>query len=420
MKHLIIVTLIVHFFLSSSGQIKELQPGHLLPNISVLMQDKQGKFVDFSTIRHKLIILNFWSIICKSCIAEMPRMDSLQEEFKNDIEIVYVTRNSSKQVDDLFKRISIKRPNELMINGDTLLSKLFPHQTVPHHVWINKKGIVEFITSDFNTNKKFLLSYLKGNKLSLERKTSTIFNFATKLITDSSTMMNFKNYSILFGYSPNIGISTVGGGGDSLRGTSQLRFTNQPLLRLYQMAFNGAFSGGDLQWNNRVILNTKDSLRFIYPSNLETVQQWTKGNSFCYESLFPYEAKSSLFKIFREDLERYFPYKVFVEKREIHCLALVQLGEISASKEKKSSYSNEKGCVSLLKATPESITNTLRSFFRNHNDLPIVNEVSFNYGIDFKLCGKFTDVNLLNKALREYNLHLEEKDVWLDMLVIND
>src|SRR6201999_1317282 len=47
-----------------------------------------------ASFKGKLLILDFWGVTCSSCIAEMPKMQRLQQEFGDKIQILLVTRDS--------------------------------------------------------------------------------------------------------------------------------------------------------------------------------------------------------------------------------------------------------------------------------------------------------------------------------------
>ena len=124
-----------------------------------------------SDFKGKLIILDFWSTSCSACIQAFSKIDSLQNQFKNQLQFIAVNRESYESTIDFFKKKShIKKPGIPFIAGDTILSRLFPHIFVPHHVWIDKAGIVQYITDGHNATAEHLNAFVNGNNLALNEK----------------------------------------------------------------------------------------------------------------------------------------------------------------------------------------------------------------------------------------------------------
>ena len=128
-----------------------LKLGDKMPDIYLgeFLEDSTKK-MKVSDLKGSLVILDFWETWCSSCIAAMPKMDSLQKEFGNRIKIILVTRNDRAKVSAIFKKGNIRRPDLPLVINDSFLRKLFPYNTVPHHVWIDQNGIVKFITDGYN------------------------------------------------------------------------------------------------------------------------------------------------------------------------------------------------------------------------------------------------------------------------------
>ncbi len=59
-----------------------------------------GERVELSTLRGKVVFVNFWASWCPPCRAEMPSLNRLYEEFKGDERIVFIFLNED---DDLAK-----------------------------------------------------------------------------------------------------------------------------------------------------------------------------------------------------------------------------------------------------------------------------------------------------------------------------
>src|SRR5437868_7103902 len=61
----------------------------------------QGHLSDF---KGKAILLDFFATWCGSCIASLHRLDSLQDKYKDELQVLVITEESKKFVEALFKK----------------------------------------------------------------------------------------------------------------------------------------------------------------------------------------------------------------------------------------------------------------------------------------------------------------------------
>jgi thiol-disulfide isomerase/thioredoxin len=59
-----------------------------LPNVS--FRDGDGKTVDLTSLKGKVVFINFWATWCPPCIAEMPSIDALYGKFKDNEHVVFL------------------------------------------------------------------------------------------------------------------------------------------------------------------------------------------------------------------------------------------------------------------------------------------------------------------------------------------
>jgi len=56
----------------------------------IKFKDAEGNSIDLSDLKGKVIFLNFWATWCPPCQAEMPSVNRLYEQFKNNKEVVFL------------------------------------------------------------------------------------------------------------------------------------------------------------------------------------------------------------------------------------------------------------------------------------------------------------------------------------------
>lgn len=56
----------------------------------IRFKDVNGNLVDLGDLKGKVIFLNFWATWCPPCRAEMPSINKLYDQFKNDKDIIFI------------------------------------------------------------------------------------------------------------------------------------------------------------------------------------------------------------------------------------------------------------------------------------------------------------------------------------------
>lgn len=125
-----------------NDSITALQIGDTIPeelwNLTLHAIDRyRGKeIIKLNNYRQKLIILDFWATWCTTCLAAMPRLDSLQHTMGNMI-IIPTTRESLEKLEPFLERNPVaKTVNLKTVYDDKILHRYFPHRLIPHYIWI--------------------------------------------------------------------------------------------------------------------------------------------------------------------------------------------------------------------------------------------------------------------------------------------
>ncbi len=95
------------------------------------------------SLKGKVIVLNFWFIQCKPCVAEFPDLNKLKAEFKDkQVEFFAVTFNDKQALNKFFETHNLDY--KIIPNGRPIIDKFkIPHY--PYNIIIDKNGKLEYI-----------------------------------------------------------------------------------------------------------------------------------------------------------------------------------------------------------------------------------------------------------------------------------
>ncbi len=412
------------YTLAQPGIVHPLSIGDTISNIPLgTIAYETGTEKNVYDFKGKLVIIDFWDVWCKSCIESMPKLESLQNKFRNKVQIILVTQNNKAAITKLFDRSSVKQPKLLSIVSDTIFSKLFPHTLFPHSVWIDKNSIVRQVTAGYNTNEANIRAAVAGTKLELSKKTE-LQNFdrkASLLKEGNGRLLNHvASYSLILNWINEFGGSNYGEKIDTLTKTIGLSIVNMPLLFLYKTAFSNSVYDIEFDDDNTVILNVTHPDNFNYPKNDSLLDSWISHNLFSYESSIPVYNKEELYAKMQSDLMSFFPYKAQVEQRKVNCLVLI--------KNRKKDIKSAGGPHKIIKKDNLFVqknlpVGSLIAEIINANPafkMPLIDGTEYSYNIDIKINANLNNIPKVKKELRRYGLDLIEQEKEMKILVISE
>lgn len=158
---------------AQDNHVKPLTVGDFLPEIKFTdLINYKSDTAFASDFKGKWLILDFWGPACKSCVEAIPKIDSLQKVFNENIQFIMVTNGPADKIGSdtlsaLFRKWKVRGINVPIVpvtgRGNDLLDKLFPHEFIPHYVWINKWGKVCAVTTYHLMNTETIKSFLQFN-----------------------------------------------------------------------------------------------------------------------------------------------------------------------------------------------------------------------------------------------------------------
>lgn len=175
----------------TKAQIRPVRVGQVIPDILLRnILNYKTKDVELSDFEAKLIILDFWTSNSKPCVAMMSKLDSLQKEFRYDIQILSVTQQSQQKVLAFLQKLEQQNGIHYQIpvvTDDHELRLMFPQQTLPYYVWISANGTVKALTGAEDITSTNIDTYLNGQPLKFTAKTAVSKSYNTKKLNLRST-----------------------------------------------------------------------------------------------------------------------------------------------------------------------------------------------------------------------------------------
>ena len=419
MKLIYCLMILLWPFASIAQTIKPLNIGDTVPDIKITnVYNYPSSTIRLSDLKGKLVILDFWSTWCGSCIEAIPKMEKLQKEFGDKIKIILVNvfpHDDINKVQLFFAKrkartgLDVEMPYSLLQSS---LATYFPFRFVPHYVWI-QNGKVLATTSQFEISKQNILAVLDGENIDLHIKADNIgFDRNKPLFMNGNggDGNQFIFRSILTGYKEGLGGST-GIQTDSSGKMIRLYVINYSLNSILRIAYPKIFNECAA---NQVIVGNNVTVPFLKKETNAVQSRYT--NSYCYDISTPSVSINEMLQYFREDIYRSLHLKVTSQKRLVKCLILLNNSKINYQK----LITNEGN--SPLKTDPLQTVSSFTKELNEHaafRDLHVINEISAGKMTSVNVPGAAAGLNEMKAFLRMQGFNFREENRLIDVAVIN-
>lgn len=134
------------------------KPISKVEKFGVLFKDEAGNVIDLSDLKGKVVFVNFWATWCPPCIAEMPSINKLQAQFKDNKDFVVLMVDADNQPDKSIKFMSKRNFDLKVFTPASQIPNELLGNSLPTTVVLNKKGEIVFRHeggADY-TNKEFI------------------------------------------------------------------------------------------------------------------------------------------------------------------------------------------------------------------------------------------------------------------------
>jgi thiol-disulfide isomerase/thioredoxin len=389
---------------------QEIHIGEKVPDVILtnLFHYKSNSAKLISDFGGKPLLIDFWFAHCAPCINSMPKLDSMQMAFGDSISILMATYEKDSAVWSLFSTNPIVENVMLpSVINDSVLIKLFPHKTEPHEIWIDKNGIVQAITEHDEVTWKNVRTFIEGKSLNLPLKhemDDAIFwglkPFAV-IDYDLTKGEGMDQYSFISKYSPYMKSSTWPAEYDSTKSVTRIKMINTSKKTMYQIAYGQELTSMYATTNDFV---TDFGDTISYNTNISI-----KNRCYCYDLIIKDTSIGRANKMMQQDLDRYFQLKSSVDFKPIDCYVLKRMTSVDKLRSKKNvyKYSEKQGRIIIDKIKwGRFVQYRLNSSFNLTMHIMDETNIDKMEDVDLNLTSNWSDLNMVNSELSEYNLIL--------------
>ena len=378
----------------ATAQVKN---GEKVPNIEFKqILNTKIKSASLNQLKGKIVLIEYWATWCSPCVSAMPHLQELQKKFKNELQIVTVSRETDKRIKLFLKTM----PSNLWfaIDNGTKLDSLFPHRTIPHSVLIDADGTLIAVTSPDQITAEVITKLIKKEKVNLMPK---VDNLSKDFVKDYFFAADTVKSRLII--QPEI----KGGPGmlrkhlsDPVFAGRRLTMVNIPLEAMYRVAY------GDLAYG-RTIDETGKSKE-------------NKKEMLCLDLITP--TPEELLPTLRKELLKRFELQAKIKYvvKPVYVLKLADKHKVDAlSKSDKSSngnYGGGSGTFSGDGVVFADLADYLESFAIVNR--PVVDETGIKTNFNIQLVYQAENPATLTKALNDIGLKLEEAERSISMLVL--
>lgn len=128
-------------------------------------KDEKGADVSLEDLKGKVVFINFWATWCPPCIAEMPTIQTLYENFKNDDGVKFVILEVEGNHEKARKLFSDKGLILPIAFPNGAIPREFYKGTLPATVILDKNGAIAFQSEGItNYADQKMVDFIKQQK----------------------------------------------------------------------------------------------------------------------------------------------------------------------------------------------------------------------------------------------------------------
>lgn len=388
------------------------------PDSSILvLEGKNKQPFTIPGLKGKKMIIDFFSSTCVVCFRMIPKIDTFQAKYKNDIRFILIG-NEDRNIRSIYKKFSERFNLNLDVVYDSSIFSRLRINVVPQYVWIDEHGIVVAITGVEEMTEDNIKQFaLKGAIVRQSQEVNYDFDPQKLLFVNENGGINtniiYRSLLSEWRQGQSIYIPpTIKMAAE----TDKFQAVGVTLNDLYRYAYFGV-SNWDIYHENygKIFPN-------LLIADTDSNQLFSAGSEkrFCY-SLFKSNTilhAETIQAYLKKELAFYSGYKARVVKRMVPCWRLV----VSDKKKipvSKGSKPNIKKDITGFTLTNHPVSKILEMVYRyNPQEIPFVDCTGISHTLDLNINALMTDITDISTNLKKFGLAIEKGETFMEAVVL--
>lgn len=160
--------------------------------VAFRLRDLDGNRVDIRALKGKVVLLDFWASWCSPCVAELPHIEKLHKDFKNQgLVVLGLNSEAADDARNFVKKRGYTFPT--LVDERGAISMKYGVFTIPQIFIIDRDGKVKWHARDYSPSKALELRSVTEKVIKGAALLSSDNGGAGTAITPASTMVGFSN-----------------------------------------------------------------------------------------------------------------------------------------------------------------------------------------------------------------------------------